>query len=181
MSSTHVRLSSPLAKLQLPGLRPPSRAWLFSDLEDRPLFWNPLQLFCISPLLSLPRSNWGTKTTCTAEAYSGFRLCACARRPNLARTSHYGWTRPEGRGFSPAEIGAPTLYSSRAPRSLRLQTARGAGHGNNQEGFAAAGLKSTHALPRSRPPPIVSTHALRPFDSIGRHDSRHPNCPATIS
>jgi hypothetical protein len=28
----------------------------------------------------------------------------------------------EGRGFSPAEIAAPTLYSSRTPRSLRVTT-----------------------------------------------------------
>jgi len=47
----------------------------------------------------------------------------------------------EGRGFSPAEIAAPVLYSSRTPRSLRLQAARGAGLGNNQDGLAAAGLK----------------------------------------
>ena len=48
---------------------------------------------------------------------------------------------PEGRGFSPAEIAAPTLCSFRAPRSLRLQAARGAKHGNNQEGLVTAGLK----------------------------------------
>jgi hypothetical protein len=33
----------------------------------------------------------------------------------------------EGRGFSPAEIAAPPFCSSRAPRSWRLQAARGAG------------------------------------------------------
>jgi hypothetical protein len=48
---------------------------------------------------------------------------------------------PEGRDFSPAEIAAPTLCSFRAPGSLRLQAARGAKHGNNQEGLVTAGLK----------------------------------------
>ena len=63
----------------------------------------------------------------------------------LTRISHHAWTLfgrlPEGRGFSPAEIAAPTLCPSRAPRSLRLQAARGAGHGNNQKGPLTAGLK----------------------------------------
>jgi hypothetical protein len=62
------------------------------------------------------------------------------RKQELERTSHHGWTLLEGRGFSPAEIAAPTLNSSRTPRSLRLQAARGAGLGNNQDGFATAGL-----------------------------------------
>jgi hypothetical protein len=61
--------------------------------------------------------------------------------PHLTRTSHQVWTMLEGRGFSPAEITAPALYSSRTPRSLRLQAARGAGLGNNQDGLATAGLK----------------------------------------
>jgi hypothetical protein len=47
----------------------------------------------------------------------------------------------EGRGFSPAEIAAPALYSSRTPRRLRLQAARDAGLGYNQDGLATAGLK----------------------------------------
>jgi len=47
----------------------------------------------------------------------------------------------EGRGFSPAEIAVPALYLSRTPRSLRLQAARGAELGNNQDGLATAGLK----------------------------------------
>ena len=62
----------------------------------------------------------------------------------LTRISHQAETLlglPEGRGFSPAEIAAPALYSSRTPRSLRLQAARGAGLGNNQDGLATAGLK----------------------------------------
>jgi len=42
--------------------------------------------------------------------------------------------------FSPAEIAAPALCSSRAPRSLQPQAARGAKHGNNQEGLVTAGL-----------------------------------------
>jgi len=60
------------------------------------------------------------------------------------------WRLPEGRGFSPAEIAAPALYSARAPRSLRLQAARGARHGNNQEGLVTAGLKPrpSHSLVR---------------------------------
>ena len=62
-------------------------------------------------------------------------------RSTLTRTSHQVWTMLEGRGFSPAEITAPALYSSRTPRSLRLQAARGAGLGNNQHGLATAGLK----------------------------------------
>ena len=53
---------------------------------------------------------------------------------------------PEGRGFSPAEIAAPTLGSFRAPGSLRLQAARGAKHGNNQEGLVTAGLKPRPAI-----------------------------------
>ena len=61
------------------------------------------------------------------------------------------WGLPEGRGFSPAEIAAPALCSSRAPRSLRLQAARGARHGNNQEGLVTAGLKPrpSHSLVRN--------------------------------
>jgi hypothetical protein len=51
------------------------------------------------------------------------------------------WGLPEGRGFSPAEIAAPALCSFRAPGSLRPQAARGAKHGNNQEGLVTAGLK----------------------------------------
>jgi hypothetical protein len=35
---------------------------------------------------------------------------------------------PEGRGFSPAEIAAPTLCWSRTPRSLRPRAARGTEH-----------------------------------------------------
>ena len=45
---------------------------------------------------------------------------------------------PEGRGFSPAEIAAPALCWSRAPRSLQLQAARGTGRRNNQEGLGGA-------------------------------------------
>jgi hypothetical protein len=58
---------------------------------------------------------------------------------------------PEGRGFSPAEIAAPALCSSRAPRSLQPQAARGARHGNNQEDLVTAGLKPrpSHSLVRS--------------------------------
>ncbi|MGA2983036.1 MAG: hypothetical protein ABSG32_04445 [Terriglobia bacterium] len=59
----------------------------------------------------------------------------------LARASHQVWAMLEGRGFSPAEIAAPALYSSRTPRSLRLQAARGAGLGNNHDGLATAELK----------------------------------------
>jgi hypothetical protein len=59
----------------------------------------------------------------------------------LAGTSHQVWTMLEGRGFSPAEIAAPALYSSPTPRSLWLQAARGAGLGNNQDGLATAGLE----------------------------------------
>jgi len=51
------------------------------------------------------------------------------------------WGLSEGRGFSPAEIAPPALCSSRAPRSLQPQAARGAGIGNNQDGLAAARLK----------------------------------------
>jgi hypothetical protein len=58
----------------------------------------------------------------------------------------------EGRGFSPAEIAAPALYSSRTPRSLRLQAARGAGIGNNHDGLATAELKP-------RPSKIVARNA----------------------
>jgi hypothetical protein len=60
--------------------------------------------------------------------------------------------RWEGRGFSPAEIAAPALCSSRAPRSLRLQAARGARHGNNQEGLVTAGLKPRPSKPVVRNP-----------------------------
>jgi len=60
---------------------------------------------------------------------------------SLARTSHHVWTLLEGRGFSPAEIVAPALYSPRTPRSLQPHAARGAGPGNNQDGLATAGLK----------------------------------------
>jgi hypothetical protein len=42
--------------------------------------------------------------------------------------------------FSPAEIAASALCSSRAPRSLQPQAARGAKHGNSQEGLLTAGL-----------------------------------------
>ena len=49
--------------------------------------------------------------------------------------------RSEGRGFSPAEIAAPTLCSFRTPRSLRPQAARGAEHGNFLERLVTAGLK----------------------------------------
>jgi hypothetical protein len=59
---------------------------------------------------------------------------------------------PEGRGFSPAEIAAPAVYSSRAPRSLQPQAARGAEHGNNQEGLATAGLKPRPSKPVVRNP-----------------------------
>ena len=48
---------------------------------------------------------------------------------------------PEGWGFSPAEIAAPAICSSRVPRSSRPQAARDSGHGNNQEGLRTAGLK----------------------------------------
>ena len=58
----------------------------------------------------------------------------------------------EGRGFSPAEIAAPALCSSRAPRSLRLQAARGAGHGNVHEGLVTAGLKPRPSQPVVRNP-----------------------------
>ena len=68
-------------------------------------------------------------------------MSAITWRRELARTSHQVWTMLEGRGFSPAEIAAPALYTSRAPRSLRLQAARGAGHRNNREGFVTAALK----------------------------------------
>jgi hypothetical protein len=59
----------------------------------------------------------------------------------VARISFHVWTPPEGRGFSPHEIAAPTLCSSRTPRRLRLQATRGAGQGNNQTGLVRAGLK----------------------------------------
>ncbi len=49
--------------------------------------------------------------------------------------------QPEGRGFSPAEIAAPTLCSFCAPGSLRSQAARGAKHGNIHEALVTAGLK----------------------------------------
>ena len=48
----------------------------------------------------------------------------------------------EGRGFSPAEIAAPALCCSRAPRSLRPQAARGTGHWNNQEGLRNGGAEA---------------------------------------
>ena len=54
---------------------------------------------------------------------------------------------PEGRGFSPAEIAAPALCSSKAPRSLRPQAARGPGHGNSQEGLRTAGLNRLRKNP----------------------------------
>jgi hypothetical protein len=54
---------------------------------------------------------------------------------------------PEGRGFSPAGIVAPALCWSRAPRSLRLQAARGTGHRNNQKGLVTAGLKPRPSRP----------------------------------
>jgi hypothetical protein len=41
--------------------------------------------------------------------------------------------------FSPAEIAAPSPYSSRTPHSLRLQAVRGAGLGNNQEAWQRLG------------------------------------------
>ena len=53
---------------------------------------------------------------------------------------------PEGRGFSPAEIAAPTPCLSRAPRSLRPQAARGSEQENNQEGLVTAGLKPRPAI-----------------------------------
>jgi hypothetical protein len=45
----------------------------------------------------------------------------------------------EGRGFSPAEIAAPAIYSPRTPRSLLLQAARGAELGNNQDAMQRRG------------------------------------------
>jgi hypothetical protein len=54
---------------------------------------------------------------------------------------------PEGRGFSPAEIAAPTPCLSRAPRSLRPQAARGSEQENHPEGLVTAGLKPRPALP----------------------------------
>ena len=57
------------------------------------------------------------------------------------------WRLPEGRGFSPAEIAAPALCRSRAPRSLQPQAARGAGRWNNQEGLVTAGLKPRPSRP----------------------------------
>ena len=54
---------------------------------------------------------------------------------------------PEGRGFSPAEIAAPALCWSRAPRTLRPQAARGTGHRNNHEGLVTAGLKPRPSRP----------------------------------
>jgi len=39
---------------------------------------------------------------------------------------------PEGRGFSPAEIAAPALCWSRAPRSLRLVAAATVGRGTQE-------------------------------------------------
>ncbi|MGA3168989.1 MAG: hypothetical protein ABSF14_23050, partial [Terriglobia bacterium] len=54
--------------------------------------------------------------------------------------------------FSPAEIAAPTRCLSRAPRSLRPQAARGAGHGNYEEGLVTAGLKPRPSKPVVRNP-----------------------------
>ena len=62
-------------------------------------------------------------------------------QPGFLTTPEYSLGVPEGRGFSPAEIGSPTLCPSRAPRSLRSQAARGAGLGNIQDCPATAGLK----------------------------------------
>ena len=59
---------------------------------------------------------------------------------------------PEGRGFSPAEIAAPALCTSRDPRSLQPQAARVAGHGNNQKGLVTAGLKPRPSKPVVRNP-----------------------------
>src|ERR1039458_9773293 len=68
------------------------------------------------------------------------RLSNCYSSVNLAWISHHGLTLRgprEGRGFSPAEIAAPTRFLSRARRSLRPQAAPGAGHRKNQEGQVA--------------------------------------------
>ena len=58
----------------------------------------------------------------------------------------------EGRGFSPAEIAAPTPCLSRAPRSLRLQAARGAENRDMQEGLVTAGLKPRPSISVVRNP-----------------------------
>ncbi|MGD1103575.1 MAG: hypothetical protein ABSA59_16110, partial [Terriglobia bacterium] len=52
--------------------------------------------------------------------------------------------------FSPAEITASALCSSRAPRSPRRP--RGAEYGNNREGLVTAGLKPRPSSPVVRNP-----------------------------
>ena len=68
---------------------------------------------------------------------------------------------PEGRGFSPAEIAAPTPCLSRAPRSLRPQAARGSEQENNQEGLVTARLKPRPAIS------VVRNAGLKPRPSEG--------------
>ena len=70
----------------------------------------------------------------------------------LIRISHDAGRLPEGRGFSPAEIAAPALCLSRAPRRLRPQAARSASHGNNQKNLLTAGLKPRPSNPVVRNP-----------------------------
>jgi len=45
----------------------------------------------------------------------------------LPRPSHHVWARLEGRGFSPAEIAAPALYSSRTPAQFAAASCAGCG------------------------------------------------------
>jgi hypothetical protein len=72
------------------------------------------------------------------------RRSFCARRllhQILGGISHHVWRPPEGRGFSPGKIAAPLVCRPRAARRLRLQAARGTGHGNGKESLVTAGLK----------------------------------------
>jgi hypothetical protein len=64
-------------------------------------------------------SRWGGKQGLGASPDFSRRLDAFQRLP-------------ERRGFSPAEIAAPALCWSRAPRSLRLVAAATAGHGTQE-------------------------------------------------
>jgi hypothetical protein len=69
-----------------------------------------------------------------------------ASTPDFSARSDAFRGLPEGRGFSPAEIAAPTPCLSRAPRSLQPQAARGSEQENNQEGLVTAGLKPRPAI-----------------------------------